>query len=174
MRYPGGGLSAQGRARREKLRLQAAQMFERDIDPVQVARQLRVSAKFGVPVAAALGCGRPGALATRGPGGAMGRLAAGQLGQLRAAVDLGAPRAHPVVVVSGKGSGRVSVAGLVCLKPDARGRLFCRMRVRRGRVGRFAVAVGSVDVICFPGLWHGRRRAPALRFPCIRVVGRCR
>ena len=29
----------------------------------------------------------------------------------------------PVVRVSGKGSGRVSVAGLVCLKPGARGHL---------------------------------------------------
>ena len=39
MRYPdGGGLSAEGRARREKLRLQAAQMFEQDVEPVQVAR----------------------------------------------------------------------------------------------------------------------------------------
>ena len=39
MRHPdGGGLSAQGRARREKLRLQAAQMFEQGIEPVQVAR----------------------------------------------------------------------------------------------------------------------------------------
>ena len=46
MRYPdGGGLSAQGRARREKLRLQAAQMFEQDIDPVRVAKCLRVSTK---------------------------------------------------------------------------------------------------------------------------------
>jgi len=46
MRYPvGGGLSAEGRARREKLRLQATQMFEQDVDPVQVARPLRVSTK---------------------------------------------------------------------------------------------------------------------------------
>ncbi len=46
MRYPdGGGLSAEGQARREKLRLQAAQMFEQDVDPVQVAQLLRVSAK---------------------------------------------------------------------------------------------------------------------------------
>ena len=35
-----------------------------------------------------------------------------------------ARRGHtPVVRVCGKGSGRVSVAGLVCLKPGARGRL---------------------------------------------------
>jgi DDE superfamily endonuclease len=47
-----------------------------------------------------------------------------------------APRGHtPVVAVSGKGSGRVSVAGLVCLRPAARGRLFYRIRVHRGRKG---------------------------------------
>jgi len=40
-----------------------------------------------------------------------------------------------VVRVSGKGSGRVSVAGLVCLRPDSRGRLFYRMRIHRGRKG---------------------------------------
>ena len=41
----------------------------------------------------------------------------------------------PVIKVSGKGSGRVSVAGLVCLRPGARGRLFYRVRVHRGRKG---------------------------------------
>ena len=47
-----------------------------------------------------------------------------------------APRGRtPVVTVSGKGSGRVSVAGLVCLKPGARGHLFYRVRVHRGRKG---------------------------------------
>jgi hypothetical protein len=47
-----------------------------------------------------------------------------------------APCGHtPVVAVSGKGSGRVSVAGLVCLRPAARGRLFYRVRVHRGRKG---------------------------------------
>ena len=38
-----------------------------------------------------------------------------------------APRGRtPVVRVSGKGSGRVSVAGLVCCKPGGRGRFFYR------------------------------------------------
>lgn len=37
--------------------------------------------------------------------------------------------------MSGKGSGRVSVAGLVCLRPGARGRMFYRVRVHRGRKG---------------------------------------
>ena len=47
-----------------------------------------------------------------------------------------APRGRtPVVRVSGKGSGRVPVAGLVCLKAEARGRLFYRVRVYRGRKG---------------------------------------
>ncbi len=47
-----------------------------------------------------------------------------------------APRGRtPVVSVSGKGSGRVSVAGLVCLKPGARGHLFYRVRIHRGRKG---------------------------------------
>ena len=41
----------------------------------------------------------------------------------------------PVVSASGKGSGRVSVAGLACLKAGAPGRLFFRMRVHRGRKG---------------------------------------
>jgi transposase len=47
-----------------------------------------------------------------------------------------APRGRtPVVRVCGKGSGRVSVAGLVCLQPGARSRLFYRVRVHRGRKG---------------------------------------
>jgi transposase len=47
-----------------------------------------------------------------------------------------APRGRtPVVSVSGKGSGRVSVAGLVCLRPGARDHLFYRIRIHRGRKG---------------------------------------
>jgi hypothetical protein len=37
--------------------------------------------------------------------------------------------------VSGKGSGRVSVAGLVCRKPGMRGHVFYRLIVHRGRKG---------------------------------------
>jgi transposase len=37
---------------------------------------------------------------------------------------------------SGKGSGRVSVAGLACLKPGAAGRFFYSLRVHRGAEGR--------------------------------------
>jgi hypothetical protein len=47
-----------------------------------------------------------------------------------------ARRGHtPVVTVSGKGSGRLSVAGLACYRPGARSRLFYRVRVHRGRTG---------------------------------------
>jgi hypothetical protein len=41
----GGGLMAEGRARRERVRLQAAEMFAQDTDPLQIARSLRVSTK---------------------------------------------------------------------------------------------------------------------------------
>jgi hypothetical protein len=45
-------------------------------------------------------------------------------------------RGHtPVVRVSGKGSGRVSVAGLACLKAGEPGRFFFRLRLHRGRKG---------------------------------------
>jgi putative transposase len=40
-----------------------------------------------------------------------------------------------VVAVSGKGSGRVSIAGLVCVRPGQRSRLIYRTRVHRGRKG---------------------------------------
>ena len=101
------------------------------------------------------GPGAPGRGARRGRDR---RLAGGDLGEgTRLAAATGAwicfedeagqnlrpPRARtwarrgrtPVVTVSGKGSGRVSVAGLACLKPGARGHLFYRIRVHRGRKG---------------------------------------
>jgi putative transposase len=45
-------------------------------------------------------------------------------------------RGHtPTVAVSGKGSGRVSIAGLVCVRPGHRSRLIYRTLVHRGRKG---------------------------------------
>ena len=45
-------------------------------------------------------------------------------------------RGHtPIVTVSGKGSGRVSIAGLVCAKEGHRGRLVFRTILHRGRKG---------------------------------------
>jgi transposase len=90
MRYPdGGGLSAEGRARRETLRLQAAQMFEQGIKPVQVACQLRVSAKSAYQWRRRWRAGGMAALASRGAGGAACRLDERQLTRLRAALDAG-------------------------------------------------------------------------------------
>ena len=43
-------------------------------------------------------------------------------------------RGHtPVVPVSGKGSGRISIAGLTCYRPGQRSRLIYRMILHRGR-----------------------------------------
>ncbi|HKS45319.1 MAG TPA: hypothetical protein VJT49_09425 [Amycolatopsis sp.] len=41
----------------------------------------------------------------------------------------------PVVTVSGKGSGRVSIAGLTCYKPGQRRHPFYQVRIHRGRKG---------------------------------------
>jgi transposase len=90
MRYPdGGGLSAEGRARREKLRLQATQMFQQGMTPAQVARSLRVSTKSAYQWRRRWRAGGDAALASRGPGGAACRLSGRQLARLRAALDAG-------------------------------------------------------------------------------------
>ena len=45
-------------------------------------------------------------------------------------------RGHtPEIAVSGKGSGRISIAGLVCVKPGQRSRLIYRTLIHRGRKG---------------------------------------
>ncbi|MFH9355518.1 helix-turn-helix domain-containing protein [Kitasatospora sp. NPDC017646] len=46
MRYAdGGGLTAVGRAKRERVRFEAAELFEQGVQPPEVARRLRVSRK---------------------------------------------------------------------------------------------------------------------------------
>ena len=90
MRYPdGGGLTAEGRARREKVRLQAAQMIEQDIDPVRIAGLLRVSTKSVYQWRRAWRAGGEAALASKGPGGNPCKLDGEQLTRLRAALDAG-------------------------------------------------------------------------------------
>jgi transposase len=90
MRYPdSGGLSAQGRVRRELVRLEAAGMFEQDVSPVEVAQQLRVSTKSAYQWRRRWRAGGGAALASRGPGGAVCRLSSSQLAKLRAALDGG-------------------------------------------------------------------------------------
>ena len=90
MRYPdGGGLTAVGRARREQVRLSAAAMFEHDLDPVQVAHELRVSTKSAYQWRRCWRSGGTAALASKGAGGAVCRLSPAQLARLRAALDAG-------------------------------------------------------------------------------------
>jgi transposase len=90
MRYAdGGGLTAQGRARRENVRLQAAQLFSQDMDPVRIAGPLRVSAKSVYQWRRAWRAGGDDALASKGPGGSGCKLEEDQLARLRAALDAG-------------------------------------------------------------------------------------
>jgi putative transposase len=89
----GGGLTAEGRARREKVRLQAAEMFAQDADPVRIARSLRVSTKSVYQWRRAWRAGGQEGLTSKGPGGSPCRLDEAQLEQLRAAIEAG-PAVH--------------------------------------------------------------------------------
>jgi transposase len=90
MRYPdGGGLSAAGRVRREKVRLQAAALFAAGVEPREVARRLRVSCNSAYVWRRCWRQGGTAALASKGPGGAVCRLGGGQLERLRAALEAG-------------------------------------------------------------------------------------
>jgi transposase len=90
MRYPdGGGLSAAGRARREEVRLQAAEWFAVGMEPPEVARRLRVSPNSAYVWRRRWRAGGEAALASKGPGGAVCRLSGVQLARLRAALEGG-------------------------------------------------------------------------------------
>jgi transposase len=87
MRYAdGGGLTMEGRSRREQVRLQAAEMFEHDVDARQVASSLRVSTKSVYQWRRAWRSGGEAALASKGAGGNPCKLDEEQLAQLRAAL----------------------------------------------------------------------------------------
>jgi putative transposase len=68
-------------------------MFEQGIEPVQVARALRVSTKSAYQWRRRWRAGGETALASKGPGGAECRLSPAQLKRLAAALDEG-PAAH--------------------------------------------------------------------------------
>jgi hypothetical protein len=65
----------------------------------------------------------------------------------------------PTVSVSGKGSGRISIAGLVCVRPHHRGRLMFRTIVHRGRKGE-RKSFSETDYIGLLDSAHQRLRAP--------------
>ncbi|MET7989184.1 helix-turn-helix domain-containing protein, partial [Streptomyces sp. NPDC005281] len=75
MRYAdGGGLTPAGRQRRETVRIQAAELFEQNIKPPDVARRLRVSPKSAYQWDQLWRDGGVQALASRGPSGSRCRL----------------------------------------------------------------------------------------------------
>src|SRR3954454_2589595 len=90
MRYPdGGGLTAEERARRERVRLAAAEWFEEDATDREVAERFRVTRMSANRWRRALtASGRP-ALASKGPGGARCKLSRAQLDELQVLLDAG-------------------------------------------------------------------------------------
>ncbi|MEU9730354.1 winged helix-turn-helix domain-containing protein [Streptomyces sp. NPDC048002] len=94
MRYAdGGGLPPAGRRRRESVRMQAAEWFEQEIKPAEVARRLRVSVKSTYHWHQLWRDGGREALASRGPSGSRCRLSPRCLEKLAAYLDEG-PAAH--------------------------------------------------------------------------------
>ena len=90
MRYPdGGGLTAQERARREQVRLAAAEMIEAGASDREVARRFRVSQMSANRWRRMLAAGGRAALASKGAGGAKCKLTPVQLGELEAVLDAG-------------------------------------------------------------------------------------
>jgi hypothetical protein len=150
MRYPdGGGLDAGERARREQVRLAAAELIETGASDREVARRFRVSRMSAKP-------------ARRAAERDEARIAAWReetdpLTLIRTAADLGAwlifedesgqglrpPRgrtwgrrgATAVVTVTGAHNTRVSLAALIAVKPGRRPRLIYRVH-RGGRQGK--------------------------------------
>ena len=90
MRYPdGGGLTAAERARREQVRLAAAELIESGAGDGEVARRFRVSRMSANRWRRALAAGGKDALASKGAGGAQCKLSPGQLAELEAVLDAG-------------------------------------------------------------------------------------
>nr|WP_234346165.1 winged helix-turn-helix domain-containing protein [Streptomyces sp. NRRL F-5755] len=94
MRYPdGGGLTTEERARRERVRLAAAEMMEAGASDREVAWRFRVTRMPANRWRRALAAGGRAALASKGPGGARSKLSARQLAELQRLLEAG-PAAH--------------------------------------------------------------------------------
>ena len=90
MRYPdGGGLTAEERARREQVRLAAAELIEAGASDREVARRFRVSRMSANRWRRALAGGGRAALASKGAGGARCKLTPAQVRELEAVLDAG-------------------------------------------------------------------------------------
>jgi transposase len=90
MRYPdGGGLTAAERARREQVRLAAAELIEAGASDREVARRFRVTRMSANRWRRALAAGGRAALASKGPGGARCKLTLAQLRELQTVLEGG-------------------------------------------------------------------------------------
>jgi transposase len=90
MRYPdGGGLDAAERARREQVRVSAAELTEAGATDREVARRFRVSRMSANRWRRALAAGGRAALASKGAGGARCKLTFTQLRELETVLDAG-------------------------------------------------------------------------------------
>src|SRR6266576_5755980 len=90
MRYPdGGGLTAAERARREQVRLAAADLIEAGASDRVVAGRFRVSRMSANRWRRALAAGGRAALLSKGPGGGPCKLSPGQLRELETVLEAG-------------------------------------------------------------------------------------
>ena len=90
MRYPdGGGLTAAERARREQVRLAAADQIETGASDREVAKRFRVSRMSANRWRRALAAGGRAALLSKGPGGGPCKLTAAQVRELETVLEAG-------------------------------------------------------------------------------------
>jgi transposase len=94
MRYPdGGGLSEQGRTKREAVRLQAAEWFAQGMPVAEIAGRLRVTTNAVYVWRRRWRAGGPDALVSKGPGGSTCRLDGQRQARLAEALEHG-PAVH--------------------------------------------------------------------------------
>lgn len=90
MRYgDGGGVDQAERGRRERVRLQAAELFDAGVAPVEVAQRLGVSTKSAYQWRRTWVAGGREALASKGPAGPDPKLSDEQLARLKTRLELG-------------------------------------------------------------------------------------
>src|SRR5215468_2681749 len=90
MRYSdSGGLTAAERARREQVRLAAADQIEAGASDRQIAQRFRVTRMSANRWRRALAAGGRAALMSKGPGGAPAKLTPGQVGEPAALLEAG-------------------------------------------------------------------------------------
>ena len=90
MRYPdGGGLTVAERARRERVRLEAADLIEAGASDREIAKRFRVSRMSVSRWRRALAAGGREVLASKGAGGAQCKLTPAQVAELEAVLEEG-------------------------------------------------------------------------------------